>query len=410
MDIRLSEILLPNFIDSWRADNKFTYCIEKGGRDSGKSSKHALRMVYNRMITDTSGACIRRFATTLHGSVYQDISWAIRRLGVEHLWYLKKSPLEAIYKPKGTKILFRGVEGPDDRIKGMKDKFPIKDCLFDEVADYRCEDDLDVVIDTILRSEIGDRYLFLLGYNPPKRKGSWLNKKYETHIPIPDTFIHHSTVYDNKYAAKQMIDRANALRIENELKWRWRYMGEPIGGGLVPFENLEFRTITDAEYSTFDNIIAGVDWGYANNLFVYLRMHYDHNNKILYFLDEYKGLKLSNDNIIDWILRMGFMERITADSASPKDIAYFKDRGIDIRGAKKGPGSIESGERWLDSLKSIVIDFKRTPLACTQFENIDYDVDSHGEMIARLEDKENDAIDAARYGCEHLMLDRKTIY
>jgi len=410
MEIKLSEIISPNFIESWRADYTHTYCIEKGGRDSGKSSKHALRMVYNRMSTMTSGACIRRFGNTLHGSVYQDIIWATKKFGVQHLWDFKKSPLAAIYKPTGTKILFKGTEGPEDRIKGLKDEFPIKDCLFDEVADYRQEDDLDVVIDTILRSEMGERYLFLLGYNPPKRKTHWLNKRYNTHSDIPDTFIHHSTVYDNPYAAKQMIERADELKISNNVKWRWRYMGEAIGYGVVPFSNLEFRRITDEEISTFDNIWCGADWGYANNPFAYVRCHYDKVNRILYFIDELVGVKLHNDYIIEWLLEKGYNERTTADSASPKDVQYFKDRGINMVGARKGPGSIESGERWLDSLKAIVIDDRRTPRTSKQFEDIDYAVDAQGNMLARLEDKENDVIDATRYACELLILDRKTIY
>ena len=40
-------------------------------------------------------------------------------------------------------------------------------------------------------------------------------------------------------------------------------MGKPIGGGVVPFDNLTFRPITDAEIARFDNIRQGIDWGYA---------------------------------------------------------------------------------------------------------------------------------------------------
>ena len=74
--------------------------------------------------------------------------------------------------------------------------------------------------------------------------------------------------------------------------------------------------------------------------------------------------------------------------------------GCNFRGAKKGPGSIEYGETWLDSLDAIIIDYKRTPNTAREFENIDYKVDKDGETMAKLEDKDNHSIDSCRYALE----------
>lgn len=92
-------------------------------------------------------------------------------------------------------------------------------------------------------------------------------------------------------------------------------------------------------------------------------------------------------------------DEMFAESAEPKSNAELKNEfGIKrIKGVKKGPDSVEFGERWLDDLDFICIDPKRTPNIAREFENIDYQVDRDGNPKPRLEDKDNHAIDATRY-------------
>lgn len=408
--MKLSEIIPPVFHESWRGHDKYTHNVEKGGRNSAKSSTHVLRMVYNRMKTKTSGLCVRRYANTLADSTWQDVLWAIKRFGVEDKWTWKQSPLSFRYVPAGNVILFRGADQAD-RIKGIKAEFPLKDCMFDELAEFRNEEDLETIINSILRADLGFNYSFYYSYNPPKRRKHWCNLRYNGRTPPLDTQIHHSTIYDNPYASPQALKAADNKKLENILVWRWMYMGEAIGGGIVPFNNLIFRHITDTEYEMFDNILAGLDWGYAADPLAYIRMHYDNTRRLLYMLNEFGGCKISNERLAQYILNKNFMERCKADSASPKDVADCKERGMNIVSARKGPGSVESGERWLDGLNGIIIDDSRTPLCAKQFETIEYATDAHGEILSRLEDKGNDFIDATRYGCEDLIVSgRKQIY
>ena len=77
-----------------------------------------------------------------------------------------------------------------------------------------------------------------------------------------------------------------------------------------------------------------------------------------------------------------------------------REYGCNFKGAKKGAGSVEYGENWLDSLDAIVIDPKRTPNTAREFENIYYMTDKDGEPKAKLEDKDNHTIDATRYALE----------
>ena len=113
-------------------------------------------------------------------------------------------------------------------------------------------------------------------------------------------------------------------------------------------------------------------------------------------------MKKYNRELAAWLKTKGYDRTLTtADSAEPKSISEMKsDYGCNFKGAKKGQGSVEYGETWLDDLEEIVIDPKRTPNVAREFESIDYQTDKDGEPRAKLEDKDNHAIDATRYALE----------
>lgn len=402
LNLDIAKFVAPHFVDFWQAELKYTYIIGKGGRNSAKSSHAALKMVWRRMISKTSGLCMRKVKETIRDSQFVDIAWAIDLLGVSHLWEKKLSPLKWIFRPTGTEIIFRGGDQAE-KLKGLKNKYPIADCWFDEVAEFKTEEELETIINSVLRAElVGEKYTFYLTYNPPKRKGNWLNKKFNSSRLPKDVFVHHSTLFNNPYATSQMIVAAYQMKETNNAKYRWMYLGEAIGGGIVPFDNLTIRRVTDEELAVFDNIRHGIDWGYAVDPFAFLRSHYDRTRKKIIFIDEYYKVKANDETIVKWLKNRNYLERIIADSAEPKSIDRYKDWGIDIIGAKKGPGSVETGEKWLnDDITEIIIDPDRTPNALKEFETIDYKVDKNGEQIARLEDSNNHLIDACRYSYEN---------
>jgi phage terminase large subunit len=170
----------------------------------------------------------------------------------------------------------------------------------------------------------------------------------------------------------------------------------------VPFDNLVFREITDEELKTFDNIRQGIDWGYGVDPFAFVRWHYDKTRRKIYAMDDIYGVKLSNREAGGKMKEKGYHTLMTtADSAEPKSVDEMKQHLlIRIKGARKGPGSVEYGEKWLDDLEEIVIDPKRTPNTAKEFEDIDYQTDADGNTRAKLEDKDNHTIDATRYAFE----------
>ena len=285
-------------------------------------------------------------------------------------------------------------------------KFPIAFVWFEELAEFKTEYEVSTIVYSVLRAELppGLSYKVIYSYNPPKRKQSWVNKKFETQFLPSNTYVHHSTYLDNPHISKAFIEEAEEVKKKNEFKYRWEYLGEPIGSGVVPFSNLVFRTITDEEIKSFDNIRQGNDFGYATDPMAFVRMHYDSKRRILYFIDEIYGVKMSIRELASRIKSKRYDDYpVICDSAEPRSIAELKEYGIQALKAKKGPGSIEFGENWLDDLEAIVIDNKRTPNVAKEYENIDYQTDKDGNIRPKLEDKDNHTIDATRYGLENDM-------
>lgn len=402
--IKISSLIPTNFHTVWRAslDPNKLHIACKGGRGSGKSSNVAHIIIQLIMRYPVNGVAIRKTDNTLEQSVYEQIKWAIAEQQVTHLFKFNKSPLRITYKPRGNYIVFRGAQNPE-RIKSLKDsQFPFAIGWIEELAEFKTEDEVKTITNSLLRGELADGlfYKFFYTYNPPKRKQSWVNKKYETQFQPTNTFVHASTYLDNPFIAKAFIEEAEATKERSERRYKWEYLGEAIGSGVVPFDNLEFRTITNEEFTTFDNIRNGLDFGYATDPLAFVRWHYDKKKNGIYAMDEFYAQKVSNRNIAQWLHEKGYQsDEIHADGAEPKSIAEIKfEHNVPrIRGAKKGPDSVEYGEKWLDDLDFICIDPKRTPNIAREFESIDYQVDRDGNPKPRLEDKDNHTIDSTRY-------------
>ncbi|WP_019123802.1 PBSX family phage terminase large subunit [Brevibacillus massiliensis] len=403
--IKLSEIVTPKFQEFWRASNSRKYLrhVLKGGRGSSKSTHVALKLIKDMMKYPVTALCVRKVARTLEESVFEQLKEAIEMLGVSEYWRVMKSPLQLIYLPRGNKVIFRGADDPL-KIKSIKvSKFPIAFLWIEELAEFKTEEEVSTIENSVLRAELPDGlfYAFYYSYNPPKRKQSWVNKKYESHMIPANTFVHHSTYLDNPHISKAFVEEAEHIKATKPDKYKWEYLGEAIGSGVVPFENLTFRRITDDEIKTFDNIKQGIDFGYGPDPYAFVRWHYDKTRRRIYAIDEHYGQKISNREAAAWIKGKGYHTQQTiADSAEPKSIDELKDHGIRIKGAKKGPDSVQYGEEWLDDLEEIVIDPARTPNIAREFENIDYATDADGNPRARLEDKDNHTIDATRYAFE----------
>lgn len=422
--ISLSSIITEQFKPFWRASRAKEHLryVLKGGRGSGKSFHIPMRILLDIMEYPVSALGIRKVQNTILKSVYANFKAAANIMGVRDQFRFVDSKLEITYLGRGNKIYFAGADDPE-KIKSIKDAdFPLAIVWFEELAEFKSEDEVTTIENSILREELegkifsqADRqqaypfdYSFYYSYNPPKRKQSWVNKKYESSMIDANTYVDHSTYLGNPHLSKKFIEEAENVKKNKPLKYRWEYLGEAIGSGVVPFDNLQIKkgSITDEMVKSFDNIRNGIDYGYATDPLAFVRWHYDKKKNCIYAIDEIYGVKISNRKLAKGLKERGYQnDRIAAESAEPKSNAELRDElGIPrIYTVKKGPDSVEYGEEWLDDLDAIYIDPLRTPNIAREFENIDYQTDKDGNPIPRLEDKDNHTIDATRYAFEEDM-------
>jgi len=357
---------------------------------------------------------VRKVHSTILDSCYEELKQAINDMGVaDEFKFVAGAKPEIRRKRTGQKFLFRGGQEPE-KIKSIKSyKFPIARVWFEEVIEFKNYDEIRIIIDSIVRANLkGElKYHIILSYNPAKRKSHWANKKYNTQFIDSNTYIDHSTSFDNPHLSKAFIEEAENVKKHNELSYRWNYLGDAVGGGITPFHNLEFREITDFEIGYFDNICQGIDWGFAVDPVCFLRMHYDKTRMILYIFGEIYGQKISNFDLAKMIIQKGWNDEIvTADSAEPKSVNDLVVDGVNCISARKGPGSVEHGLEWLDSLTKIVIDPSRCPNTAREYENIDYKLDKDGNVEPKLDDKDDHSIDCTRYAVEKYTWKRKDFF
>ncbi|MBQ9599254.1 MAG: terminase large subunit, partial [Clostridia bacterium] len=218
-----------------------------------------------------------------------------------------------------------------------------------------------------------------------------------------DKIVHHSTYLDvpREWLGEVFRIEAEHLKKVNPTAYEHEYLGIITGTGGEVFTNITQRRITDDEIAAFDKIKRGIDFGYASDPFVYIVCHYDRKHGRLYIFDEIYKVGLSNAAAAESIKQhTHYSQPVICDSAEPKSIAELRNLGLNVRGAKKGPDSIEYGIKFLQSLEEIIIDNTRCPEAAREFYGYELEPDKNDGFKANYPDKNNHTIDAVRYALE----------
>ena len=99
---------------------------------------------------------------------------------------------------------------------------------------------------------------------------------------------------------------------------------------------------------------------------------------MIFIFNEIYKVGLSNLQLYEEIRRVKVGNSyITCDSAEPKSIDELKSFGLRVRGAKKGPDSIDYGIKFLQKSEFIKIDPKRCPNAAKEFKMYEYEKDKY---------------------------------
>lgn len=403
--IRLTELIAPSFYGLHRelkAElHDEVWC--KGGRGSTKSTFISVQILLGLLKDSEANAVVtRRYQNELRDTVYGQFEWTIAKMGLGDYFKFQVAPMQIVYIPTGQKIVFKAADNPLKMKSINLGRGYIKYAWFEEVDQFAGMEEIRNILQSLFRGENKKRIVFF-SYNPPKSGRSWVNQ--EAKIPKPGRRVHHSTYLDvpPEWLGERFLADAEHLKKTNETAYRHEYLGEEVGTGLEIFNNVELRIIAQDEIAAFDRIRQGLDFGYAVDPLAFERMHYDRTRRRLYLFTEISGLNLFNRQF--WEKAQQYNDVTTiADSAEPKSIAELRSWGMKIKGAKKGPGSVEFGIKFLQDLEQIIIDPERCPLAAKEFINYSLETDRNGNVKSQFPDKDNHSIDACRYGLSEDMV------
>lgn len=405
VNVRLSELIAPSFYEVHRElkEERYDEYWLKGGRGSTKSTFISIEIILGMLRDpDANAVVFRRYQNELRDSVIGQFEWTIAKMNMGHLFHVQVSPMQIIYLPTGQRIIFRGADNPK-KLKSINlGRGYIKYAWFEELDQFGSMNEIRNILQSVFRGGDQKRVVFF-SYNPPKSARSWVNQ--EAKIPKPGKRVHHSTYLDvpKHWLGERFLADARHLKRTNELAYRHEYLGEETGTGLEVFTNVILETITDEQIARFDRIRQGLDFGYAAHPACFERLHYDSTRRRLYLFAEVAGLNLSNRLL--WMKIQKYNDVITiADSAEPKSIDELRSYGLRVTPAKKGPGSVEFGIKWLQDLEAIIIDPQCSPLAAKEFINYALETDRNGMVKNKFPDKDNHSIDAVRYALEDDMI------
>lgn len=330
--------------------------------------------------------CIREVQNSIKESVHSLLASIIN--SDDNLQRFFRVTDTYIQGANGSIFIFKGLHNTTaDSIKSIHGV----QLVWVEEAHMLSRRSLDILIPTI--REINSFFIFSL--NPDKET----DPVYEDYILTKrdDTAVLKVNYYDNEFCPQELKDLAEQDRRNKPDKYRHIWEGETKRNSDAQifkgcYEVREF----DVPEKVF--LYQGLDFGFSQDPTAFNQMFVLNNE--LYIRRELHGHEWTIQRIYDEIARVPDALRypILADSARPDTINELRLKGLNIRGAQKGKGSIEDGIEHIKSYDKVVIhpDCEHT---IDEYDLYSYIVDKKTGLISdKPEDAFNHHIDNIRYG------------
>lgn len=383
--------------------------VSKGGRGSIKSNFWG-DLAYETIRQDPQAHIVytRRYKVDLRGSVYNQFMKTVIRYNDLDNWDFKQSPMCAVYKPTGQTVMFVGADKPIS-LKSFNVPFGyVKMLIHEECDEMAGVEQMDNIEDTFLRSDTPA--LDIKIFNPPKSKNNFMNEYVEECRNKPQTRICHSYYYNVpvKWLGKRFFERAEWFKVHKPLYYRNNYMGEVTGTGGGIFDNVEERTITDAEIENMPFFYHGLDFGFEHPQ-TFEVAYYDEDTDTLYCVSEVFAKRCKNSAFARKIKEY-ITEEIICDSARPDAIAELQDWGFNAIGAKKRWGSGKGRDycwEWLQQTTKIVVDPERCPHLAHELTTLEHEQLADGSFSDAYPKIGEDCTMALIYGLNRVIMESR---
>ena len=367
---KISDLILPVYHPLHVPDfeERYSRVYLRGGRYSGKSVETA-RYIILHMVQDPShkksAIAFRRYGNTLQASVFNEFVNAIHDLNLSHLFKFKYNPLEIIYKPyPNQKILFQMLNQPDDyrKIKSIKLINSYFGYIwFEEADEFTDQSAVRQVLLSLFRN--GENFVVFNTFNTPFSNSHPLNVEWQTRTASQGYYYQHTTIYDlpKKIISPEIWAEVEDMRINRPKEYAHAILGKAgdIQAQVFPniynisYPNTSSTTSTYPPHSAAlftnpespvyraDNILRGLDFGFAPDPTAYVDLYYDRMHNDLYILSEMYDYRLTARAISNQIQqKWSYFGPITCDIDN-RVIEELNSLGLVCWPARKGPNSVE---------------------------------------------------------------------
>ncbi len=225
-------------------------------------------------------------------------------------------------------------------------------------------------------------------------------KMYPGWLHEPDSAYIHSTYLDAlKVLPQSVIDNIESNR-DKDPNW-WNVFGLGLTGMV---EGLVYPLFSQVkELPEQGQLIYGLDFGFSSDPAVLTRHKVFPQTLELYSEELFYELGLTNQDIGDLMSDLGVQKHsdlIIADSDEPKSIKELEQQGYNIRGVKKGPGSVEFGHQKVRQYKQ---HWTEDSVNCVKEQrNFRYMPDRTGKLTEKTTHYFSHGMDSRRYPVMYL--------
>jgi phage terminase large subunit len=377
----------------WLSRNR--YFLVTGGRGSSKSFSISTYLVDLALREPNQVILFTRWTlTSAHISIIPEFIEKIELLGKLAEFKITKTDIECT---NGSRILFRGIHtSSGNQTANLKSIQGVTTWVVDEAEELTDEKIFDRIDDSIRTKTHQNRVIIALN---PATDSHWIYKRFAEKGEAPNTTYIHTTYLDNiRHLSQSFIDKAERIKAVNQEVYEHRYLGKWLdrAEGVV-FENWEVGKFDESlQY------IYGQDYGFSNDPTTLIKISIDEPKKILYLQECFYKQALTTDDIYNLNKRYAENILIIGDSAEPRLIEELRRKGINIREAQKGQGSVSAGLLGMQGYKIIITEESYN--LQKEFRNYVW-LDKGSKLVI---DDFNHGIDAARYAYTFLTKPRFT--
>ena len=333
--------------------------------------------------------CVREIQRSIADSVKQLLEAKIAEYGLEDFF---RSTETEITGRNGSRIIFRGMQNHTAaQVKSLEGAAV---CWVEE-AQTISHRSLELLIPTI-RAD-GSELWF--SWNPESDDDPvdvLLRKD-----PPKDALVKWVNWDDNPYFPGALRNDMERDRDRDPDKWAHVWQGEYRSAS----ETRVFRNFREGELDPPENVVwfYGLDFGFSTDPTACVRFCILGDRTLYIDQEAYEtGTPTESLPALIGTVEGSAKWPMRADNARPETIDYLRRHGFPkIRACRKGKGSVEDGVMFLQSMDIVI--HPRCGNTLREFRTYAYKTDPRtNEILPVIEDKNNHAIDAIRYGAEGL--------